>query len=157
MNRFIIGAIMAGLVLLALSGIGGVNRFFSDNDRLRSDLRAEGDSSLGTLPIDQAGRIVRRQTQAANGIPATGTATFGQTGLPADGSGPSSFTTPGVTGQPIPSATISPTATTVAPRTGTNNQFSSTGDVSPVQPDLVRPETLPPASDQNLESIPALW
>ncbi len=156
MNRYFIGAIMAGLVLLALSRVGGENRLVADNaNQPGGELRAASDSGLGTLPIDQAGRIAQRQTQPTGGVPAAGTGALGQ--MPANGTGTATFTAPAGTGQPIPNATISPGATGVAPRPATGNQFPATGDISPVQPDLVRPETLPANPDQDPDSIPALW
>jgi hypothetical protein len=155
MNRYIVGAIMAGLVLLAMSGIGGVSGLFADNARLRDDLSPD-DSSLGTLPIEQAGRIVQRQGQATGATPATGTTTGG-TMAPNDISPEGTFTPPTGTGNNIPNATIRPAQTNVIPRSPEAGQFSTTGDIAPIQPGLVRPETTLPPSDPELDSIPALW
>jgi hypothetical protein len=161
MNRYIVGAIMAGLALLAMSGIGGVNGLFADNTRLRDNLSAD-DSSLGTLPIEQAGRIVQRQGPATTGVtPATGT-TIGDTmapngGVPNDISPEASYTTPTGVGNNIPNATIRPAQTNVIPRVPEAGQLSTTGDIAPIQPGLIRPETSLPTSDPELDSIPALW
>ncbi|HIK43491.1 MAG TPA: hypothetical protein IGR64_01245 [Leptolyngbyaceae cyanobacterium M65_K2018_010] len=153
MNRYLIGAILAGLVLLAMSGLQGINRLFADNSRMRSDLRAE-DSSLGTLPIEQAGRIVRRQGQADSaGMPAAGTGTWGGSGS----GGEDSFTSEGGAPRAIPNATIAPASPNEVSRTTPVGPTSTSGDIAPIESNLVRPGSVQPPTDPGLDSIPALW
>lgn len=162
MNRYALGGAVALLLLLALSGVGGINRMFRDNNQLRSGLRAD-DSNLGTLPIEQAGQVVQRQSTTTPGMPATGNSATGAmpsfegdlTPAPTGGS----FTTPG--GTP---PTISPTPPAmnppqnVIPRQGVTTLPAQVGDIAPVQPGLVQPDPpLPITDDPELESIPALW
>lgn len=155
MNRFVIGGILAALVLMLT---GGLNRFLgmgAQEEQLASqpDTTTQNADGLGTLPLEQAGRLVQRQSEvSSNGISATGNTTF--------------------TDQGSDRATISPTAagatgasgTTAAPgnvipRTGAAATFPATsGDIAPIQPSLVQPDAVQrPTPDPELDSIPALW
>ncbi|MBD2426835.1 hypothetical protein [Phormidium sp. FACHB-1136] len=154
MNRYALGAAMALLLLLALSGTGGINRLFRGNDQLRGGLRAD-DTNLGTLPIEQAGQAVQRQGSASGGVP------MNPTNLPPSGdltpTTNGGFTTPAGT-PPAFSPTQPGTPQNVVPRQGITTLPAPLGDIAPVQPDLVRPDPAPPVTDDpELESIPALW
>lgn len=156
MNRYALGAAMALLVLLAWSGVEGIDQLFQGNYQRRSELRAD-DSDLGTLPIEQAGQAVQRQSAAA-GTPAMGTSIPNPAST---GSDPSltngGFTTPAGT-PPTLSPTQPGSAQNVIPRQGATTLPAQVGDIAPVQPGLVRPDPVPPvAEDPELEAIPALW
>lgn len=158
MNRYVLGGILLGLVLVALSGLAGVNRLASSNDSQRRQLR-DSPNNLGTLPIDQAGRVVRRQGDSAPAAPTaqSPTESFPQQSElspdPASGQG-SSFTAPGGS---VPNAELRPASPNVIPQQSGNTVPSVSGDIDPVNPSLVRPEMSPPTTDPNLEPIPALW
>jgi hypothetical protein len=64
MNRYLVGGILAVLTLLTIRVIGGNGGPSFAEERPVRDSPQFDVESLGTLPIDQAGRIVRRQGQA---------------------------------------------------------------------------------------------
>jgi hypothetical protein len=160
MNRFVIGGILAAMVLLLT---GGLNRLFADRrsdgqlpraQRTTTDVNG-GLDDLGSLPIEQAGQLVRRQSDLGAGgtTRTTGDTVFGDSGaqgMPAGGRATISPT--GTAG-----AQVAPAQGNVIPRTGTATTFP-TGDIAPIQPGLVQPgEVQRPAPDPDLDSIPALW
>jgi hypothetical protein len=113
-------------------------------------------SDLGSLPIEQAGQLVRRQSDlATGGTAATPNAVFSDT-QPAQGMPPGGRATiaPTTTGAPVTDSgnviprTDGTTATPPFPGSG--------GDIAPVQPGLVQPGVTPD-TDAELDSIPALW
>ena len=153
MNRFVFGGILAAIVVLMM---GGINRLFADRqpgtarvDRTTAPTTEGGD--LGSLPVEQAGQLVRRQRDLANGsTAATPDTVFNNQD-------------PGMT--PGDRAIIAPSTTTgaagannnVIPRTGqTSTSPAFGGDIAPIQPGLVRPGA-GPQDDSDLDAIPALW
>ncbi|MGB3309310.1 MAG: hypothetical protein WBG32_04085 [Nodosilinea sp.] len=158
MNRFIIGGIMAAIVVMMA---GGLNRLLSDRfddsaegSRISSQPTTTGQANngdLGSVPLEQAGQLVQRQSEVgANGISATGDSALGTQGTVP---GERSVISPDTTG------TATPAPGNVIPRTGGAATFpATTGDVAPIQPGLVQPgEVTRPAPDPDLDSIPALW
>ncbi|MEA5447865.1 hypothetical protein VB780_04740 [Leptolyngbya sp. CCNP1308] len=160
MNRFMIGGILAALVLMLM---GGLNRILGDRSQeaplaSQQNTTAQDVSDLGTLPLEQAGRLVQRQSEVGtnNGIAATGDSTFidqgsGRTTISPSNTGTATGTagTNGVTAAPG----------NVIPRTGAATTYPTTGgDIAPIQPGLVQPGVVErPAPDPDLDSIPALW
>lgn len=155
MNRYALGGAMALLVLLIFSGSEGVGRLLQGNDQRRDEPQTE-DGALGTRPIEQAGQAVRRQSQTSQGIPATGTATpvpMGDNFAPTNDGLAAPANTP-----PILNPAQSGAPSNVIPNQGATTLPAQVGDIAPVQNDLVRPNPVPPSTnDPELESIPALW
>jgi hypothetical protein len=155
MNRFIIGGILAALVLMLT---GGLNRFLGDRsegEQLASqqNTTAQDADGLGALPLEQAGRLVQRQSEvSANGTAATGNSTFTDQGSNRATISPNNTGTTGANG-------VTPAPGNVIPRTGAATTFPATGgDIAPIQPGLVQPDAVQrPAPDPELDSIPALW
>ncbi|MGF1518813.1 MAG: hypothetical protein ACFCVB_13560 [Nodosilinea sp.] len=149
MNRFIIGGILAAIVVALTGGLG---RMFTESDsqtgltgvnRNNNNNRVEtGD--LGSLPVEQAGQLVRRQSDVG-----TGTRTTPDFVGQDPGGRPDIFPdTTGATG----------TAGNVIPRTNQTTTFPTTnGDIAPIQPELVRPGLEQRPIEPDLDSIPALW
>lgn len=162
MNRFMIGGILAALVLTLM---GGLNRLLGDRSQetplaSQQNTTAQDVNDLGTLPLEQAGQLVQRQSEVAtnNGIPATGDSTFIDQGNGRATISPSNAgTATGTTG--TNGVTAAPG--NVIPRTGEANTFPTTGgDIAPIVQDLVRPpgEVVDPRPPQpNPDPIPALW
>ncbi|MGF1568945.1 MAG: hypothetical protein ACFCVD_12895 [Nodosilinea sp.] len=162
MNRYIFGGIAAALVMMAMSGLEGINRLFSNTDSLRGDIQAD-ESALGTLPIGRAGQIVQRQS----GDPAAGTRAASDSVSNTQGFDPT-LNPQNNGGQVAPNGTFT-TPNNIVPRTGqpgtvpttgqspATGQFPATGDISPTQPGLVRPENIQRPEDRELDAIPALW
>jgi hypothetical protein len=159
MNRFVIGGILAAIVVMLA---GGVNRLWSDRvddsaegARISSQPTTTGQDNggdLGSVPIEQAGQLVQRQSEVGtNGISATGDSVFGNQGTVPPGD--RAVISPNTTG------TATPAPGNVIPRTGGAATFpTTTGDIAPIQPGLVQPgEVTRPAPDPDLDSIPALW
>lgn len=164
MNRYALGGAIGLLVLLALSGVGGLGQLFQGSGQSSGNVQAD-DGTLGTLPIEQAGQVVQRQSTSGQSIPTVGTNTPGTslTDTPAPIGGDlaptgSGFTTPAGT-PPTLSPAQSGAPQNVIPRQGGATPLpAQVGDIAPVQPDLVQPDPAPPAAeDPELESIPALW
>lgn len=154
MNRYIAGGLLAALVVFLGSGLESLGNILPG---LGSTERSPGQSSstvsaqadsLGTQPIEQAGRAVQRQSQSAMAAPTT---TFDQRQTPIQGTS----TMP----QEFPVIEPLPQSPNVIPRPGAAPQATTTtGDLSPIQPDLVQPGNPElPGIDQDLDSIPALW
>ncbi|MEB3288958.1 MAG: hypothetical protein VKI82_03525 [Leptolyngbya sp.] len=140
MNRYVLAGAAGLLILLALSG--GTSR----RSQGQAQMPGEGDTEeaiLGTLPIEQAGQVVRRQSAASGTPPAMAAPSF---------DGTSDFTTDLDSGAGTASTPPGDT-----PSGGASTLPAPTGDISPVQPDLVRPDPQPPVSDPALDAIPALW
>jgi hypothetical protein len=158
MNRFVIGGILAAIVLLMM---GGINRLFADRqpgtarlDRTTAPTTETGD--LGSLPVEQAGQLVRRQSDLANGgAAATSDTVFNNQDLGQTSGGMS----PGDRAIIAPNTTGTAGANNnVIPRTGqpaTSPAFG--GDIAPIQPNLVQPGAGQRPDDADLDSIPALW
>lgn len=154
MNRYVIGSILASIVLLASNGLRGFANLFPSSPDQRDNVDFS-DGSLGTLPIEQAGRLAQRQSQVTPGGVRTSS---------------DSVTNPSASGQPepfqdsfrsapnmAPNAVNNQTPGNVIPQGGTTaQQLPASGDIAPLQPDLIRPGTQP-APDRDLDSIPALW
>ncbi|MGG6241144.1 hypothetical protein ACQ4N7_21175 [Nodosilinea sp. AN01ver1] len=160
MNRFIIGGILAAIAVMLT---GGLNRLLSDRFEngpegtqisSLSDTTTEGNGSdLGSVPIEQAGQLVQRQSEVGtSGISATGNSTF------TDQNGNRATISPNTTGT-VGANGVTPAPGNVIPRAGEATTFpAATGDIAPVQPGLVQPgEATRPAPDPDLDSIPALW
>ncbi|WP_017297230.1 hypothetical protein [Nodosilinea nodulosa] len=162
MNRFVIGGILAAIVVMLT---GGLNKLLSDRSQgsqvlSQRNAAAQGDNSdLGTLPLDKAGQLVQRQSDVgSNGVSASSDTVFNTnnpsgTGMPPGGRATISPTTTGGAG------TVAPQSGNVIPRTGAAATFpANPGDIAPIQPGLVRPgvEQQRPA-DPDVDSIPALW
>lgn len=158
MNRFMIGGILAALVLMLT---GGLNRLLGDRSQeaplaSQQNTTAQNVNDLGTLPLEQAGRLVQRQSEVGsnNGISATGDSTFTD-----QGSGRATISPPN-TGTSTGTAGTSGAPGNVIPRTGAATTYPTTGgDIAPIQPGLVQPGVVEqrPAPDPDLDSIPALW
>jgi hypothetical protein len=156
MNRFMIGGILAALVVM-LPGV--FNRLMGDRSegaRLASqqNTTAQNADGLGTLPLEQAGRLVQRQSEVGtnNGTAATGNSSFIDQGGDRATISPATTGTTGANG-------VTPAPGNVIPRTGAATTFPATGgDIAPIQPGLVQPDAVQrPAPDPDLDSIPALW
>ena len=147
MNRYIAAGFLAAVVALLGSGLDsfglGLPSFEPGADQDQSTV-----STLGTQPIQQAGRVVQPESTVTSTVP---TATFD------DGRSFVQETT--IAPQNVPSVEIGPQSGDVIPRTGqVPAGGSASGDISPIQPDLVQPGTsTPPGVDPDLDSIPALW
>lgn len=168
MNRYVLGGVLLGLVFIALSGITGNNRTARSNttqgqtDRSqpdRSQPNRNGTRDLGTLPIDQAGRVIRRQGDGASSLstdPPTTEAFPQQSELAPDpASTPDSFTAPAPAAGP--NSGMRPVPNNVIPQQPANTSPSVSGDIDVVNPNLVRPEMQPPTTSPDLDPIPALW
>ncbi|MBE9157103.1 hypothetical protein IQ265_09735 [Nodosilinea sp. LEGE 06152] len=156
MNRFIIGGILAAIAVMLT---GGLNRLLSDRSQgaqLTSQRNTTAESNggdLGSVPLEQAGRLVQRQSEVGtNGISATGNSTFTDQNSNRATISPNTTGTAGANGG-------SPASGNVIPRPGGAATFpAATGDIAPIQPGLVQPgEVARPAPDPELDSIPALW
>ena len=136
MNRFVIGGILAALVVVLT---GSLTRLLGE-PKQPGDIAAE---DLGSLPVEQAGMLVRRQSDSVTSIP--------------DESFPNPTQTPG----PNPTQTPEPFISdpNVIPLPGATPTYPpNTGDVAPIQPSLVQPGVDPQRPiDPDLDSIPALW
>jgi hypothetical protein len=151
MNRYIAGGLLAALVLLVSSGLNGLGRLLPVSG-ITEPPRPSEREALGTSPIEQAGRVVQRQSGATVAVPDT---TFQD---PTIRSGNGAIGAP-VAPLDIPETEIRPQTPNVIPRPGEAPQATTvTGDVSPIQPELIQPgATDRPGIDQDLDSIPALW
>jgi hypothetical protein len=138
-----LGGAMALLALLVFSRAGGLGQLLPDGGQTQGNPQSE-DGTLGTLPIEQAGQVVQRQS-----VPVTGIGTMTPTN--------SGFTTPAGT-PPTLTPTQSGSPSNVIPRQGGATTLPAPiGDIAPVQPDLVQPDPPTVTDDPELESIPALW
>ena len=155
MNRFIIGGILAAIVVALTGGLG---RMFTESDSQaeltsvnRNNNNNQGETGdLGTLPVEQAGQLVRRQSDVGT---RTTSDFVGQDpqGMPQGGRPDIS---PEITG----AAGAAGAAGNVIPRTDQTTTFPTTsGDIAPVQPGLVQPGVDQRPIDPDLDSIPALW
>jgi len=157
MNRYVLAGATALLLLLALSGAGGLSQLFRGNAQTSQEGQPEA-TTLGTLPIEQAGQVVQRQGSTPGAPMAPAVAPNGAINGDIAPTSANAFTTP--TGTP---PTLSPSQPgspqNVIPRpVGATPLPAQVGDISPVQPDLVRPDPQPPAThDPDMEAIPALW
>jgi len=151
MNRYLIGAVMAGMVLLGMAGAGRLGRLFADPGQTGQAVKSQASAALGSLPVEQAGRLVRRQSDP-QGPP---TAAVGANAPASSRSQPAS--TPA---QPTTTRAQTPPSVTISPNQATPAQATPTvpsGDISPLQPDLVRPGGDQPQPNPELDAIPALW
>lgn len=155
MNRFIIGGILAALVVMLT---GGLNRFLGDRSQDAPVARQQSNTvqnvdDLGTLPLEQAGRLVQRQSEVgtSTGVSATGDNTFIDQGNNRSTISPNNTGATGTSGGTA--------AGNVIPRTGAATTYPAPGgDIAPIQPGLVQPDEVQrPAPDPDLDSIPALW
>jgi hypothetical protein len=139
MNRYIGGGLLALLLILLGSGLGNAMRILpSFGSSERPERRAI--STVGTQPIEQAGRVVQRQSQTTG---------ITQSPTPIEGTN--------IPSQPIPPVEIRPDATPAPPDTR-EAAPTAAGDIDPVQPELLRPGTTDrPEFEEDLDSIPALW
>ena len=156
MNRYLIGAVMAGLVLLGMAGAGRLGRLFADSGQTGQAVKSQASAALGSLPVEQAGRLARRQSDpqgaptAAVGANVSNAPANSRSQPPATRSQPA--TTPV---QPFTSRAQTPPSVTISPNQATPTVPS--GDISPLQPDLVRPGGDQPQPNPELDAIPALW
>ncbi len=162
MNRFVIGGILAAIVVLMM---GGINRLFADRqpgttrlDRTTAPTTTEG-GDLGRLPVEQAGQLVRRQRDLANGGTAAGSDTVFNNQDPGMTPGQRAIIAPGTAGTGTAgTGAAGANNNNIIPRTGqagTSPAFG--GDIAPIQPGLVRPGAEQQTDDSDLDSIPALW
>lgn len=158
MNRFVIGGILAAVVVLLT---GSLNRLLGDRSQSpeSTGLQAsntEAPSDMGSLPVEQAGQLVRRQSDVGSGgISASSDTVFNDqpgAGMPPGGR-------PTISPGGSTAGTVAPQADNVIPRAGAADTFpANTGDISPIQPGLVQPGADPQRPiDPDLDSIPALW
>lgn len=147
MNRYIAAGFLATVVAFLGAGLESFGRLLPSFESAAGQGR-RAESTFGTQPIQQAGRVVQAESSGASIAPAT---TLGDSRTPIQG------TT--VSPQDFPAVEIRPRGDDVIPRTGQAPAGTATsGDVSPIQPDLVQPGTSEgPGPDQDLDSIPALW
>ncbi|MBW4462316.1 MAG: hypothetical protein KME47_19070 [Nodosilinea sp. WJT8-NPBG4] len=154
MNRFIIGGVLAGLVLMLMSGLSRLQGDRPERERIASqqNTTAQDADGLGALPLEQAGQLVQRQSEVGTGTAATGNSTFTDQGNNRPTISPNNTGTTGANG-------VTPAPDNVIPRTGAATTFPATGgDIAPIQPGLVQPDAAQrPAPDPDLDSIPALW
>ncbi len=106
-------------------------------------------AALGSLPVEQAGRLARRQSDPQ----VAPTAAVGANVSNAPASSRSQPATTPV--QPFTSRAQTPPSVTISPNQATPTVPS--GDISPLQPDLVRPGGDQPPPNPELDAIPALW
>jgi hypothetical protein len=152
MNRYVLAGILAVFALLTTRAIGSSGQWLGQQSSPPSRVRLNADS-LGTLPIDKAGQIVKRQ--GASGVPSTGDFT-------GNGNGNWSTIAPTDTGSTtvFPNGSQSSGFTTTSPF---GDISPATGDISPIDPNIVQPGVTRPTPlpgdlvDDDLESIPALW
>lgn len=157
MNRFIIGGVLAALVLMLM---GGLNRFLGDRTQeggvaSQQDAAAQDADDLGALPLEQAGRLVQRQSEVStNRTAATGNSSFTDQGSDRATISPANTGTTGAN-------SVTPAPGNVIPRTGAATTPTTGGDIAPIDPNLVQPgvegRVQRPAPDPNVDSIPALW
>ncbi|MFZ4638978.1 MAG: hypothetical protein ACOYMP_01060 [Nodosilinea sp.] len=153
MSRYLFGVLLASLVLTIGSGLGGFNRLFAESSQTTKALPEDGSKGLGSLPIEQAGRLVKRQSQPQPGATQAVGANVGSS--PAASSvGMAANSTPSST--PAQSPIPPQPSPNVIPRPSQPAPVVPRGDISPIQPNLVKPENLQP-QNQPLDSIPALW
>ncbi|MBD2114052.1 MULTISPECIES: hypothetical protein [Cyanophyceae] len=155
MNRFIIGGVLAGLVLMLMSGLSRLSGDRPERERLASqqNTTAQNADGLGALPLEQAGQLVQRQSEVGtNGTAAAGNSSFTDQGSNRPTISPNNLGTAGANG-------TTPASGNVIPRTGAATTYPATsGDIAPIQPGLVQPGAVQrPATDPELDSIPALW
>ncbi|MBD1873070.1 hypothetical protein H6F75_06225 [Nodosilinea sp. FACHB-131] len=156
MNRFIIGGVLAGLVLMLMSGLSRLSGDRPDRERLASqqNTTAQDADGLGALPLEQAGQLVQRQSEVGTGTAAAGNSAFTDQGNNRATISPNNTGTPGANG-------VTPAPGNVIPRTGAATTYPATGgDIAPIQPGLVQPDAAQrpaPNPDPDLDSIPALW
>ncbi|MBU6230402.1 MAG: hypothetical protein KGQ93_11990 [Cyanobacteria bacterium REEB459] len=139
MSRYLIGVLLASLFLSV--GWGGASRLFADSSQTPTNSNNQSSDGLGSAPVEQAGRLVKRQSQP-------GSAGIRAVGANAGGSKTAASPNSSLTPKPFPPNVV-PSVSAVAP-------VAPTGDISPIQPDLVKPENLRP-QNQPLDSVPALW
>jgi hypothetical protein len=155
MNRYVLAGILAVLALLTTRVIGSSGQWLAQPSSSQGRVRLNADS-LGTLPIDKAGQIVKRQGQA--GTPSAGDFAEGgdidwSTVAPTDTSGTTV----------IPNGSQSSGFATDAFTSTTGDVSPTAGDISPVDPSIVQPGMARPSPlpgdlvDDDLDSIPALW
>jgi hypothetical protein len=164
MNRFVIGGILAAIVMLLT---GSLNRLFADrnqsadlpNLRQTDSAPSTAVSDLGSLPVEQAGKLVRRQSDlSAGGVSATSDSVFNDSGTGAMAPGGRAIIAPANTGIVGTQGTVNPAPGNVIPRTGGAATFpTTTGDIAPIDPRLVQPGAGQRPVDPDLDSIPALW
>ena len=75
MNRFIIGGVLAGIVLMLMSGLSRLQGDRPERGQLASqqNTTAQDADGLGALPLEQAGQLVQRQSEVGTGIEARAT------------------------------------------------------------------------------------
>ncbi len=159
MNRFIIGGILAAIVVALTGGLG---RMFTESDsqtrvtsvdRNNNNADNPGEAGgLGSLPVEQAGQLVRRQSDVGTGTSMN--PNFGGSdpqGMPPGGR-------PDISPETTGAAGAAGTTGSNAPRIDQTTTFPTTGgDIAPVQPRLVQPGVDQRPIDPDLDSIPALW
>ncbi|MBD2231395.1 hypothetical protein [Phormidium tenue] len=161
MNRFIIGGILAALVMMLT---GGLNRLTGDRNpegglASQQDTTAQNADGLGSLPIEQAGRLAQRQSEVGtNGTAATGNSSFTDQGSNRATISPANTGTVGTNTGTTGANGVNPAPGNVIPRTGAATTYPTSGDIAPIQPSLVQSDAVQrPAPDPDLDSIPALW
>ncbi|MBE9137608.1 hypothetical protein IQ254_10345 [Nodosilinea sp. LEGE 07088] len=154
MNRFVIGGILAAIVVLLT---GSLSRLLGDRSPepglVGSQPNTTETGDLGSLPVEQAGQLVRRQSDlGAGGIPTSPDTVFNDQPGATMPSGRSTLS-PDTTG------TFTPAPGNVIPRPGDTATYpANVGDIAPVQPGLVQPGVRPEnPTDPDIDSIPALW
>lgn len=162
MNRFIIGGILAAVVAILASGLDQVLGDRGDDStggaRISSQSTTtdqDNGGNLGSVPLEQAGQLVQRQSEVGTGGPAAvGDTVFDDQGAGTAPPGQRAEISPGGS-----AGTATPAPGNVIPRTGGAATYpATTGDIAPIQPGLVQPGVTPgPAPDPELDSIPALW
>ncbi|MFM7471272.1 MAG: hypothetical protein LVS60_12975 [Nodosilinea sp. LVE1205-7] len=149
MSRYLLGVLLASLLLTIGSGLTSVSRLFADSSQDSKALNNKSSPGLGSLPIEQAGRLVKRQSQPE----ASATQAVGAHAESPNTVNGSTSTTPMATNSTEATTLPQPNPT---PEGSNNAPVVPTGDISPIQPNLVKPENLRP-QNQPLDSIPALW
>jgi hypothetical protein len=142
MNRYIAAGFLAAVVAMLGSGLDNLL------DGIGSIIPSRSQPEPGAASIEQAGRVVQRQSQAATGI--------GFDNTPEDDA---LVRRPNGSSQGIPPVEIAPQDINLTPQpVDAAPGTSIRGDLAPIQPDLIQPGTPDlPGADQDLDSIPALW
>jgi hypothetical protein len=142
MNRYILAGFLVAIAAMLGSGLDNLV------NRVRNPIPSSPTAAPGVTPTSQAGRVVQPQNRATGIAP---TEAFDQ--------GRSMVRGTNIPTETIPPVEIRPQDANVIPRTtdiAPNDAF--TGDLDTIRPELIQPG-IPeqPGSDQDLDSIPALW
>jgi len=142
MNRYILAGVLVAVAAMLGAGLDNLV------SRVRNLIPSSSTVAPGVTPTSQAGRVVQTQSRATGIAPAEA---FDQERSMVQGTNIPTETIPPVEIRPQ-DANVIPRTTEIAP----NDAF--TGDLDAIRPELIQPGVPEqPDSDQDLDSIPALW